>query len=206
MAQGKEILKDMGAGEEEPEQLEALLEATQTEQEEKSESTPDEEDKRFLFSKKFWILAGGGTLLLVLSAVGAYFFLFSPKSESGETAPAPPPVETAKVPFNKVHVYALEPFFLPLKANDVETGNFISLILYFILSNSVLGEEIEEVLPAIRKNIYNILNRRNPKDYFLDKGRTKEQIKKAILTSANPLLLTGTGTINDVVFTQFVIK
>ena len=205
MAQAEETFDEEVEGSQEPGELEALLEATQAEEEETSESPPAE-SKRFLFSKKFWILAGGGVLLLIVSAAGAYFFFFSPKTEVDEIAPEPPPVETAKAPFNKVHIYELKPFFLPLRANDVETGNFISLIPHLILSNSTLNEEIEESLPTIRRSIYNILNRKSPKDYFLRKSKTEEQIKKEILTAVNPILLAGTGTIQNVVFTQFVIK
>jgi len=69
-----------------------------------------------------------------------------------------------------------------------------------------LGEEIENSLPAIRRNIYNVLSRKSPRDYFSGKGKIEEKIKKEILVSVNPVLLAGTGAVTDVVFTQFVVK
>ncbi|GJL78252.1 MAG: hypothetical protein NPINA01_12410 [Nitrospinaceae bacterium] len=220
MAQAEEIVEepDPSAQEtedldedvsQEPEELERLLEATQNPDEEgeggKDESSP-EEGKRFLFSKKFWILVGGGVFLLVALAVGAYFFLPSTELEGEEPSPAPTAIETTKPTFNKVDIYALQPFFLPLKAGNKETGSFISFTPHLVMSNNTLDKEIEKSLPSIRKNIYTILIRKSPKDYFLRKGAIKETIKKEILTAVNPLLLAGTGTITDVVFTQFVVK
>ncbi len=100
----------------------------------------------------------------------------------------------------------MAPFFLPLKINQKETGSFIAVTPNFILSNSTLNKEIEKSLPSIRKEIYNVLSRKNPRDYLVEKGKIKERIKKEILTTVNPLLLAGTGTVTDVVFTQFVVK
>jgi len=167
-------------------------------------------------AKKTWILLGGGTLLILLLAGGAYFFLSSssqnPESEiqtgeqAGENVSTPPPVETVKSPFSKVHVFTLKPFFLPLKVNERETGKYISVIPNLILSNSTLSEEIENSLPAIRRNIYNVLSRKSPREYFSGKGKIEEKIKKEILVTVNPILLAGTGSVTDVVFTQFVVK
>jgi len=148
-------------------------------------------------------------------AGGAYFFLFSaqnPENEiqSGEQADesvsTPPLVETVKSSFNKVHIYTLKPFFLPLKVNEKETGKYISVIPNLILSNSTLSEEIENSLPAIRRNIYNVLSRKSPRDYFSGKEKIEEKIKKEIIVTVNPVLLAGTGSVTDVVFTQFVVK
>ena len=158
---------------------------------------------------------GGGALLILLLAGGVYFFLSSsqnpegeiqPGEEAGENVTTPPPVETVKSPFSKVHVFTLKPFFLPLKVNERETGKYISVIPNLILSNSTLSREIENSLPAIRRNIYNVLSRKSPREYFSGKGKIEEKIKKEILVTVNPILLAGTGIVTDVVFTQFVVK
>ncbi len=216
MAQAEEIIEDDNEHEE-AEELERLLEGSLDDREEGAEGDEQTPEKsgRFAFGKKTWILVGGGALLILLLAGGVYFFLSSsqnpegeiqPGEEAGENVTTPPPVETVKSPFSKVHVFTLKPFFLPLKVNERETGKYISVIPNLILSNSTLGEEIENSLPAIRRNIYNVLSRKSPRDYFSGKGKIEEKIKKEILVSVNPVLLAGTGSVTDVVFTQFVVK
>jgi len=209
MAQAKEISEDE-IEHKEAEELERLLEGSQ-EDGKGDENTPGKSG-RFAFGKKTWILIGGGTLFILLLAGGAYYFLFysaqNPEGEKrdGENIATPPPVETVKLPFKKVNIFTLKPFFLPLKVNERETGKFISVIPNLILSNSTLSEEIENSLPAIRRNIYNVLVRKSPREYFAGKGKIEEKIKKEILTTVNPILLAGTGSVTDVVFTQFVVK
>ncbi len=212
MAQAAEETEDLDSSSQEAEELERLLETTESSEEgqegEKGEGSP-EKGSRFLFSKKFWIAVGGGILLLIASGAGTYYYLSSssPKgAEVEEAVSTPPPVESVKPTFNKVNIYALQPFFLPLKSGNTETGHFISVTANFILSNSTLNKEIEKSLSIIRKNIYTILIRKSPRDYFLNKGKIEETIKKEILVGVNPLLLAGTGIINDVVFTQFLVK
>jgi flagellar basal body-associated protein FliL len=208
MAQAEEA-DDIDTSAQEAEELERLLEATEPPEEgEKAVESP-EKKSRFLFSKKFWIMAAGGILLLLASGAGTYYYLSSSTPEEAkieEIVSAPPPVETVKPTFNKVNIYALQPFFLPLKSGNKETGHFISITAHLLLSNVTLTQEIEKSLPGIRKNIYTVLTRKSPREYFLKKEEIKEKIKKEILVSVNPLLLAGTGTVNDVIFTQFVIK
>lgn len=216
MAQAEEIIDDEH---EEAKELEALLEGTGSEEtgEEGGDKQTPEKSSRFKFSKKIWILIGGGSLLICLLVGGAYFYLSSNQNPEnnpltdestgvGEEVSPSAPVETVKIPFSKVNIFALEPFFLPLKVGEKETGNFISVIPNLILSNSTLSKEIENSLPNIRRNIYNILSRKSPREYYSRKNRIKETVKKEILTSVNPILLAGTGTVTDVVFTQFVVK
>jgi len=204
MAQAEEQIEDLDPSSQEPEELDRLLDATENPEEGKEKASPKE--GRFLFSKKFWILVGGGILLLLLLAVGAYFFFSSSPPEVEEIVTTPPLVEPAKPTFDKINIYALQSFFLPLKSGNKETGHFVSVTPHLILSNSTLQKEIERSLLSIRRNIYTILIRKSPRDYFLKKREIKEQIKKEILFSVNPLLLAGAGTVNDVVFTQFVVK
>lgn len=217
MAEAEEIIDDENEHVE-AEELERLLEGSQNDGQEGAEGDEQTPEKsgRFAFGKKTWILAGGGTLLIILLAGGAYFFLspsaqnsegeIQPGEQAGENISTPLPVETIKSPFRKVHIFTLKPFFLPLKVNEKETGKYISVIPNLILSNSTLSEEIENSLPAIRRNIYNVLSRKGPRDYFSGKGKIEEKIKKEILVTVNPVLLAGTGSVTDVVFTQFVVK
>lgn len=208
MAQAEEA-DELDSSAQEAEELERLLEATEAQEEGEKAVEPPEKGNRFLFSKKLWIMVGGGILLLLASAVGTYYFLSSstPKeAEVGEVASAPPPVETIKPTLNKVNTYALQPFFLPLKSGNTETGHFISITAHLVLSNSTLTKEIEKSLPNIRQDIYTVLTRKSPREYFLKKVEIKEKIKKEILVSVNPRLLAGTGTVKDVIFTQFVVK
>jgi flagellar basal body-associated protein FliL len=216
MAQAEEIIEDENEHEE-AEALEQLLANTEndgTEEVEGDELSPNK-GGRFSFGKKTWVLLGGGTLLLFLLAGGAYFFLFSseqnpaadvnPAEQTGEGVTTPSPVETVKSTFSKVHIFPLEPFFLPLKMNGKETGNFISVIPNLVLSNGTLHKELKNALPGIRRNIYNVLSRKSPREYYSNK-KIEERVKKEILVTVNPILLAGTGTVTDVVFTQFVVK
>ncbi len=217
MAQAEETIDDENEHVE-AEELDRLLEGSQNDGQEGAEGDKPIPKKggRFALGKKTWILVGGGTLLIILLAGGAYFFL-SPSTQNseveiqsgeqaGEKISTPPPVETIKSPFKKVHIFTLKPFFLPLKVNEKETGKYISVIPNLILSNSTLSEEIENSLPAIRRNIYNVLSRKGPREYFSGKVKIEEKIKKEILVTVNPVLLAGTGAVTDVVFTQFVVK
>ncbi len=211
MAEAEEIIDE----DDEAKELEALLEGAENDEAEgaEGEEASSKKDGRFSFSKKTWILVGAGTFLILLLAGGAYFYLSSstqnPENETageGGVADTSPPVETVKSPFNKVNIFTLEPFFLPLKSGEKETGNFISVIPNFVLSNNNMTQEIQNSLPAIRRSIYNILNRKSPQEYFSGKVKIEERIKREILTTVNPILLAGTGTVTDVVFTQFVVK
>ena len=114
--------------------------------------------------------------------------------------------EEEDVKIGKVNIYKLEPFFLPLLDDGKETGQFISISANLLMSNSVLGREIDKVLPLLRKNIYNILKRKKPSDFTLKRSRTEKIIKKEILSASNALLLSGAGTISDVFFSRFMIK
>lgn len=217
MAQAEEVIEDENEHEE-AEELEKLLANTENDDAEGIEGDTQSPKKggRFSFGKKGWAMIGGGTLLLFLLAGGAYFFLFSsePKPEAepkaaeqaGGEAVTQTPIETAKNSFSKVHIFPLEPFFLPLKIGNKETSNFISVTPNLILSNGTLHKELKNALPGIRRNIYNVLSRKSPREYFSDKRKIKERIKKEILVTVNPILLAGTGTVTDVVFTQFVVK
>ncbi|HBP11615.1 MAG TPA: hypothetical protein DD452_06700, partial [Nitrospina sp.] len=166
--------------------------------------------------KKLLMIYGGGLLVLIIAiGVGAYFFLGEKEGDvvpleeqavEEEIIEEEEEVKIKKVKIKKVNIYNLEPFFLPIRDDGKETGRFISIAANLLLSNRVLKHEIDKVLPLVRKNIYNILRRKRPSDFTLERFQTEERIKKEILTACNALLLGGTGTITDVFFTRFMVK
>ena len=172
--------------------------------------------QKILSNKKLLMIYGGGLLVLIIAiGVGAYFFLGEKEGEvvpleeqavEEEIIEEEEEVKIKKVKIKKVNIYNLEPFFLPIRDDGKETGRFISIAANLLLSNRVLNHEIDKVLPLVRKNIYNILRRKRPSDFTLERFQTEERIKKEILTACNALLLGGTGTITDVFFTRFMVK
>jgi flagellar basal body-associated protein FliL len=167
--------------------------------------------QKILSNKKLLMIYGGGLLVLIIAiGVGAYFFL---GEKEGDVVPLEEQAveeeiieEEEEVKIKKVNIYNLEPFFLPIREDGKETGRFISVAANLLLSNRALNREIDKVLPLVRKNIYNILRRKRPSDFTLERFQTEERIKKEILTACNALLLGGTGTITDVFFTRFMVK
>ena len=167
--------------------------------------------QKILSNKKLLMIYGGGLLVLIIAiGVGAYFFL---GEKEGDVVPLEEQAveeeiieEEEEVKIEKVNIYKLAPFFLPIRDDGKETGRFISIAANLLLSNRVLKHEIDKVLPLVRKNIYNILRRKRPSDFTLERFQTEERIKKEIMTACNALLLGGTGTITDVFFTRFMVK
>jgi flagellar basal body-associated protein FliL len=201
--------EDAELSDDEKEELEGLLEGEDDEEAEGSKL------QKILANKKVLIIVV--VLLLLIIAGVAFFFLQNAKE--AEVVPLENKVneevskeekeeeeEDEEVKIGKVNIYKLEPFFLPLLDDGKETGQFISVSANLLMSNSVLGREINKVLPLLRKNIYNILKRKQPLDFMLKRSRTEEIIKKEILTASNALLLSGSGTISDVFFSRFMIK
>ena len=162
--------------------------------------------KKILSNK---MVLGGVLVLLIAIGVGVYFFI--PEKKEEEVVPVgdekAEEVADEEIPeIEKVHIYKLEPFFFPIRTNDKETGKFISVSANLLLSNSVLGKNIDKVLPILRNSIYTILRRKKPDEFTLQKAKTEEKLKKEILTASNALLLSGAGTVTDVFFSNFMIK
>ncbi|MEC7786513.1 MAG: flagellar basal body-associated FliL family protein [Nitrospinota bacterium] len=210
MAEDQE--EGQGLTEEEKENLEASLDDTGNEDASAAPSGLKGKIQAILSNKKLLMIFGGGTILLIL-AIGAGFYFIN--SESEEEAPVKKEKaeeeiteeeEKDAVEIEKVNIYKLDPFFLPIRENGKETGKFISLSANLLLSNSALHKEIERVLPLLRKKIYEILRRKRSSDFKLQKSNIKERIKKEIIMASNTLLLTGTGTVTDVLFSSFIIK
>ena len=159
-------------------------------------------------NKKLLMIIGGVDFFLIICVV--FFFMQSDEETTEVTLDEQVVEEEVKeeeeVKVAKVNIYKLEPFFLPLLDDGKETGQFISISANLLLSNSVLNDDLDKLLPLLRKNIYNILRGKRPADFTLKRSHTEERIKKEILTASNNLLLSGTGTVTDVFFSRFMIK
>jgi len=188
-------------------ELEALLETT--EGDEAAAPPPKGKLQQILSNKKLLMLFGGGALVLLIAiGAGVYFTMLGTEEvvpvEEEQTEKEIKEEETSLI--EKVNIYKLEPFFLPVRENGKETGRFLSLSANLLLSNSVLNKDLNKVLPLVRKNIYGILRRKRPSDFTLKRANTEERIKREIRTATNALLLTGSGTVTDVFFLSFMIK
>ena len=165
--------------------------------------------QQILSNKKLLMLFGGGALvLLIVIGAGVYFTMSGTEEvvpvEEEQAEKEVKEEETSII--EKVNIFKLEPFFLPVRENGKETGRFLSLSANLLLSNSVLNKDLNKVLPLVRKNIYGILRRKRPSDFTLKRANTEERIKREILTATNALLLSGTGTVTDVFFSSFMVK
>ena len=165
--------------------------------------------QQILSNKKLLMLFGGGALvLLIVIGAGVYFTMSGTEEvvpvEEEQAEKEVKEEETSII--EKVNIFKLEPFFLPVRENGKETGRFLSLSANLLLSNSVLNKDLNKVLPLVRKNIYGILRRKRPSDFTLKRANTEERIKREILTATNALLLSGTGTVTDVFFLSFMVK
>ena len=171
--------------------------------------------QQILSNKKLLMIFGGGTLIVLLAiGVGIYTLNSKPdkaapvkeKKAEEEIKEEDDEDENEAVSIEKVNIYKLDPFFVPIFEKGEETGKFITLSANLLLSNSALHKEIDRVLPLVRKKIYEILRRKRSSDFKLKKSNIKERIKKEIIMASNSLLLTGTGTVTDVFFSSFIIK
>jgi flagellar basal body-associated protein FliL len=172
--------------------------------------------------KKLMIMVGGGALLLFLLIGGAaYYFLSGDESKSGVVTEEGVDSETdgsleegdeaaselVQPKFEKVNTYPLKSFFFPIKLKGKEeSGRFLIVTPSFIMSNAGLGGQISKNLPSIRKRIYNILLRQSYKNLTTKIEPTKERVKKRIITKVNELLPVGTGVVQEVFFSKFIVK
>ena len=104
-------------------------------------------------------------------------------------------------------MYPLKSFFFPIKLKGKkESGRFLLVTPSFSMSNAGLGGEISKNLPSIRKRIYNILLGQSYKNLTTKIESTKERVKKRIIAKVNELLPVGTGVIQEVYFSEFIVK
>jgi len=172
--------------------------------------------------KKLMFMVGGGALLLLLLIGGAaYYFLSGDETKSDVVTEEGVDSETegalgegddaasglVQPKFEKVHVYPLKSFFFPIKLKGKkESGRFLLVTPSFSMSNTGLGGEISKNLPSIRKRIYNILLGQSYKNLTTKIESTKERVKKRIIAKVNELLPVGTGVIQEVYFSEFIVK
>ena len=172
--------------------------------------------------KKLMIMVGGGALLLLLLIGGAaYYFLSGDETKSDVVTEEGVDSETegalgegddaasglVQPKFEKVHMYPLKSFFFPIKLKGKEeSGRFLLVTPSFSMSNAGLGGQISKNLSSIRKRIYNILLRQNYKNLTTKIESTKERVKKRIIIKVNELLPVGTGVVQEVYFSEFIVK
>jgi len=172
--------------------------------------------------KKLMIIVGGGALLLLFLIGGAaYYFLSGDETKSDVVTEEVGDSETegalgegddaasglVQPKFEKVHMYPLKPFFFPITLKDKEeSGHFLLVSPSFSMSNAGLGGQISKNLPSVRKRIYNILHRQSYKNLITKIESTKERVKKRIITKVNEILPVGTGVIQEVYFSEFIVK
>ena len=172
--------------------------------------------------KKLMIMVGGGALLLLLLIGGAaYYFLSGDETKSDVVTEEGVDSETegalgegddaasglVQPKFEKVHIYPLKSFFFPIKLKGKEeSGRFLLVTPSFSMSNAGLGGQISKNLPSIRKRIYNVLLRQNYKNLTTKIESTKERVKKRIIIKVNELLPVGTGVVQEVYFSEFIVK
>jgi flagellar basal body-associated protein FliL len=54
--------------------------------------------------------------------------------------------------------------------------------------------------------VYAVISRKKIKDFEKRGVKIEEKIKREILTASNSFLLSGTGTITDIIFTEFIVS
>ncbi len=167
--------------------------------------------KLIVFVKKYKLYIIIGVVVIFLGIVVSFFFSEPEITEEEKEEIAIPEISEEEAPEEgpkilNANIYQLEPFLLPLKATGEEPDRFVNIKLFFVLSNRKLDKELDKNIQTIRENIYNLLKRKKPKEYLRYKMRIKERLKREIVTVANSLLASGSGTIQDVLFTEFVVK
>ena len=112
----------------------------------------------------------------------------------------------SNIQIQKPNIYPLEPFFIPILSKNKETGKFLHVTAHLVLSNRRLHKDLDKVRPLIRQSVYNVISRRKSKDFEKEGVKMEEKIKREILTSSNSFLLSGTGTITNIIFTEFIVS
>ena len=114
-------------------------------------------------------------------------------------------ITQASFQVQKPNIYVLQPFFIPILHKNKETGKFLHVTAHLVLSNSRLYKDIDKVRPLIRQSVYSLLSGKKSKN--IEKGgiKVEEKIKREILVASNSFLLSGTGTVTNIVFTEFIV-
>jgi flagellar basal body-associated protein FliL len=163
---------------------------------------------RFLNRKLFLGLAAA--ILLVWGASWGILNLMERGSEVSQISMLEQVPVQDLIPSNfqiqKPNIYPLEPFFVPLLRKNKETGKFLHVTAHLVLSNRRLRKDIDKVRPLIRQSVYTVISRKKFKDFEKGAVKIEEKIKREILTASNSFLLSGTGTVTNIIFTEFIVN
>jgi flagellar basal body-associated protein FliL len=179
---------------------------------EQAEADSKDAVKKIIFNlKKYKLYVIIGVVVIFLGIIASFFFSETEVTEEEKEELAVPEITEEQAPEDgpkilNANIYRLEPFLLPIKTVGEAPDRFVNIKLFFVLSNRKLDKELDKNIQTIRENIYNLLKRKKPKEYLRYKLRIKERLKREIVTVSNSLLASGSGTIQDVLFTQFVVK
>jgi flagellar basal body-associated protein FliL len=187
----------------EAEEIERLLK--EQEEKEEEEILQTHPLKRFLNQKRFLGLAAA--ILVVWGTGLGLLSLMERNSEDSSVAQVPVQgLVPATFQIQKPNIYPLEPFFVPILRKNKETGKFLHVTAHLVLSNRRLRKDIDKVRPLIRQSVYTVISRKKLKDFEKAGVKIEEKIKREILTTSNSFLLSGTGTITNIIFTEFIVS
>lgn len=190
----------------EAEEIERLLKGQ--EDWEEDEVLPAHPLKRLLKQRRFWVLSA-----VILVVWGTGLVLLSLMDRNSKVSQVSP-VELAPVQdlipeglqIQKPNIYPLQPFFVPILSKNKDVGKFLHVTPHLVLSNRRLRTDIDKVRPLIRQSVYNVISRKRLKDFDKAGIKIEEKIKREILTTSNSFLLSGTGTVTNVIFTEFIVS
>lgn len=190
----------------EAEEIERLLKGQEDWAED--EVLPAHPLKRLLKQRRFWVLSA-----VILVVWGTGLVLLSLMDRNSKVSQVSP-VELAPVQdlipeglqIQKPNIYPLQPFFVPILSKNKEVGKFLHVTPHLVLSNRRLRTDIDKVRPLIRQSVYNVISRKRLKDFDKAGIKIEEKIKREILTTSNSFLLSGTGTVTNVIFTEFIVS
>lgn len=153
----------------------------------------------------------GGALTVMVMAGGGVWGIVALLENERQIPTVKPTIQPAEenrltraaLNIKKPNIYPLEPFFIPVLRKNKETGQFLHVTAHLVLSNRRLHKDIDKVRPLIRQGIYTLLARKKIKDFEKGAVTLEERLKREIKADSNSYLLSGAGTITQVVFTEF---
>lgn len=190
----------------EAEEIERLLK--EEEQKAREEASRIHPLKKLLSHKLVWILTG--TFLLAGIVSWGILTVMDHSSDVSGLSPrqsvSPQDSIPAIVQIQKPNIHPLKPFFVPISSKEKSKEKFLQVTAHLVLSNRRLHKDIDKVEPLIRQSIYSALRRKKWRDFRKGGVEIEEKIKREILTASNSYLLSGTGTITNIIFTEFIIN
>jgi flagellar basal body-associated protein FliL len=190
----------------EAEEIERLV---QEEEQKAEENIRQAHPLKKYFNKKLFMGLGAVMFLVWGIAWGLLSFFDENMSPPQVSTVKKEPVQaslSAGFKVQKPNIYPLKSFFVPIRNKNRETGKFLHVTAHLVLSHRKLHKDIDKVQPLIRQSVYTLLSRKDLKDFEKSSLKIEEKIKREILTTSNSFLLSGTGTITDIIFTEFVVS